>query len=143
MSTSFVVERIGIDREAVVVRGDFDALRQLVDDRMVGAAVAEFQFVGFAAEGEAENLVAEADAEDRRLADEAADVVDLGVQRLGVAGAVREEDAVGFEREDVFGGGERGHDRDVAAGVDEAAQDVLLDAEIVGDHVEARLGLRR
>ncbi len=101
------VERIGIDREAVIVRGDFHLVGELVEDRMIGAAVAEFQFVGLAAEGEAEDLVAEADAEDRRLADEVADVADLGFERLGIAGTVREEDAVGLEREHVFGGGER------------------------------------
>ena len=75
---------------------------------MIGAAMAELQLVSLAAEREAENLMAEADAEDRRLADQPADVVDLRVQRLGIAGAVREEHAVGLEREHVFGGGERG-----------------------------------
>ena len=82
------VERIGIDREAVVVRGDFDALGELVHHGMVGAAVAELQLVGLAAQREAEDLMAEADAEDGRFADQAAHVVDLGVQRFGIAGAV-------------------------------------------------------
>ena len=107
---------------------------------MIGAAVAEFELVGLAAEGEAEELVAEADAEDGLLADELADVGDLGDEGLGIAGAVGEEDAVGVEGEDVFGGGERGDDGDAAAGVHEAAEDVVLDAVIVGDDVEARFG---
>ena len=107
MSTSFGAERIGIDREAVIVRGDFDALRELVDHRMIGAAMAEFQLVSLAAEREPENLMAEADAEDRRLADQPPHVVDLRVQRLGIAGAVREKHAIGLQRENVFGGSER------------------------------------
>ena len=44
---------------------------------MIGAAMAELQLVGLAAHREAEQLVAEADAEDRLLADELADVADL------------------------------------------------------------------
>ena len=39
--------------------------------------------------------------------------------------------------------GERGHHGDAAAGVHQAAQDVVLDAEIVGDDVVARLGAAR
>ena len=61
-------------------------------------------------------------------------------KRLGIAGAVREKDAIGLQREHVFGGGERRDDGHVAAGMHEAAQDVLFDAEIVGDDVIARLG---
>src|SRR5258708_5179056 len=57
------VERLGVDREAVVVRGDFDASGGLVEDGMVAAAMSEFQFEGLAAEGEAEDLLAQADAE--------------------------------------------------------------------------------
>ncbi len=67
-------------------------------------------------------------------------VLDLRCERFGVAGAVREEDAVGLEGEHIFGGSERGHHRHVAAGVDEAAKDVVLDAEVVGDDVKLRVG---
>ena len=67
-------------------------------------------------------------------------IVDLRVQRLGIAGAVREKHAVGLEREHVFGGSERRHDGHFAARVHQPAQNILFDAEIVGDHVEARLG---
>ena len=61
----------------------------------------------------------------------------LRLERLGIAGTVREEDAVGFEREHVFGGRQRGHHRDAASRLHEPAQDVVLDAEIVGDDVIA------
>ena len=74
------MQRIGIDREAVIVRGDFDLAGELVQHRMIRAAMAELQLVGLAAEREAEDLMAEADAEDRRLADQLADVVDLRVR---------------------------------------------------------------
>src|ERR1043166_5456894 len=56
-------EALGLDGEAVVVRGDLDAARAEVFDRLVAAAVAEAQLVGRAAEGAAQGLMAEADAE--------------------------------------------------------------------------------
>ena len=71
------VERIRIHREAVIVRGDLDALRQLVDHRMIGAAMPELQLVSFAAQRQPENLVTQADAEDRRLADQSPHIIDL------------------------------------------------------------------
>ena len=52
-----------------------------------------------------------------------------------IAGAVRQEDAVRVEREDLGGARRRGHDRDLAARVDEAAQDVPLHAVVDGDDV--------
>ena len=63
-------EGVGVDTEAVVLRGDFDFVGGVIDDGVIGAVVAKFKFVGFAAEGKAENLVAETDAEDGDLADE-------------------------------------------------------------------------
>src|SRR3954452_20859297 len=53
------------DREAVVLAGDRDPAGPEVLDRVVGAAVAERQLEGLQARGPAEQLVAEADAEDR------------------------------------------------------------------------------
>ena len=65
--------------------------------------MSELQLVGLAAEREAENLVAQADAEDGLLADQLADVADLGCERLRIAGTVREKHAVGLQRQHVFG----------------------------------------
>ena len=62
----------GIDREAMILGGDLDLAGGLVTDRMVGAAVAELELEGLAAEGLAEDLVPEADAEDRDARDSAA-----------------------------------------------------------------------
>src|SRR5665811_1428008 len=66
------VERIRVHGEAVIVRGDLHASGELIAHRMVGAAMSEFELVGLAAEGEAEQLVAQADAEDGLASDELA-----------------------------------------------------------------------
>ena len=82
-------------REAVVLAGDLDAAGGEVLDRVVGAAVAERQLVGLQADRAAQQLVAEADAVDRQLADELADRLDDVVERGRVAGAVGQEHGVG------------------------------------------------
>src|SRR5437868_12707834 len=83
----------GLDREAVVVRGDLDLTGAQVLDRLVHAAVAVAELVGRQAERAAEELVAEADAEERRAAlEHLAQGGDVGGGR--VAGAVGEEDAI-------------------------------------------------
>ena len=77
------------------------------------------------------------------LPSEAADGLDRVVDRGGIAGAVREEDAVGLEREDVLRREvDAGHDREPAPRVDEAAQDVALDAEVEDDDVVLRRARR-
>ena len=81
---------------------------------MVGAAMSEFQLVRLAAQREAEQLVAQADAEDRLLADQLADVADLRHQRLRIARTVGEKNSVGFERQHVLRAGQRRHHRDAA-----------------------------
>ena len=119
-----------VDGEAVVLGGDFDFFGADVLDGLVAAAVTEFEFVGCGAHGEAEELVAEADAEDGFLADEFFQgVLDVG-DGFGVAGAVGDEDAVGFEVEDFFGGGEGGDDGDAEAGLDEVAEDVAFESAV-------------
>src|SRR6266478_9164761 len=55
-----------LDREAVVLRGDLDFLSALIEHRLVRAPVAEFQFERLAAPRLTQNLMTQADAEDRR-----------------------------------------------------------------------------
>src|SRR6476661_7800845 len=59
-----------VDREAVVLAGDQHAAAVDVDDRMVRAVVAELHLDRARAGGEAEDLVAQADAVQRQLARE-------------------------------------------------------------------------
>ena len=61
------------------------------------------------------------------------DVRDGVGDRLGIAGTIREENAVGLERENVFSGSFRRDDGNVAAMIHQQAKNILLDAVIVGD----------
>ena len=66
--STFCRQRLLVDREAVIHRGDLDLAGGQVLHRMVRAVVALMHLHGLAAEREAEHLVAEADAEGRRAA---------------------------------------------------------------------------
>ena len=72
----------------MIVRGDLDFARVVALDRVIAAVMAKLELVGLAAEGEADELVAETDAEDgRRPA--SLRMLSLRVSDgLGVAGAV-------------------------------------------------------
>src|SRR5262249_53375914 len=133
------VERIGIDGESMVVRGDLDFAGDFVEHRMICAAMAELQFVRLATNRDAENLVAEANPENWLAGDQLADLHGLMLKRLGITGAVRQEDAVGFQSQNVFCGRGSGNHREAAADLTKPAQNVVLDSEIVGDDVEPRL----
>src|SRR5271168_462406 len=129
-------ERVRVNAEAVILCGDFDFLGEQVLDRMIGTVMAEFELEGFAAEGQAADLVTEADAEDGDATEQLFYVFDGIAHGFGIAGAVGEEDAVGAHGENVLGHGGGGNDRDLTLMIDEEAQNVLLDAEIVGDDAE-------
>src|SRR5215813_12653803 len=82
------VQTVGVNREAVVVRSDFDAAIASVLHGLIAAAMAEFQFEGLASERQAEQLVAQTDAEDRRGAEQPFDLADNIRQRGGIARAI-------------------------------------------------------
>ena len=134
----------GVDREAVVVRGDLDAAGGLVEHRLVDAAVPERELVGAEAEGAAEQLVAEADAEERQpVVEHAAQQRDVAVRGGRVARAVRVEHRDGLDRPDAL-------DRDVLrqhvhveAARGEVVDRGLLHAEVEHGEVADPLGRRR
>ena len=79
-------QRIGIDREAVILRGDLDLAGFQFLHGMVGPAVAKFELVSLTTERQGQNLVTEADAEHRHIgADELARIVDCVVQRRRIS----------------------------------------------------------
>ncbi|MCY1508168.1 hypothetical protein D9M68_424690 [compost metagenome] len=130
-----------VDGEAVVLAGDHHHAAVEVLHRVVGAMVAMAHLHGLGAGGQAEQLVAEADAEDRDLGvEELADRLDGVVARLGVAGAVGEEDAVRIQRQHFARRSLRRHHGQAAAAGDQHAQDVQLDAEVIGNHVVRQIG---
>ncbi len=102
---------------------------------MISAMMTLVHFFGFRAECERKHLMSETDAKERDISfgDFLNDGHGVGAASGGgVAGAVGEEDAIGFEREDLFGGRGSGHDRDSAAEIGQEAQYVSLNAVVKG-----------
>ena len=105
--------------------------------------MAEFHLHRLRARRQRQQLVAEADAERRHAGvDDRRDRADRVGTRLRVARTVRQEDAVGRERERGLRGGFGGHHRQAASALDQEPQDVVLDSEVVGDDVKARVAGR-
>ena len=123
--------RFTFQREAVVLRGDGDPPGGVIDDRHVDAAVPEHHLVRRAAQRAAEDLVAEADAEQRdsgaeHLAGDADDVVRGG----RVSGSVGQEHTVGLQVGDLVEGRRRRQHVAADAAAGEVARRVGLDAQI-------------
>ena len=121
-----------VDGEAVVVRRDLDAAGGLVEHRLVDAAVAERQLVRAEPERAAEQLVAEADAEERQaVVEHAAQQLDVVAGGRGVAGTVRVEHRDRVDRADVV-------DRDVLRQHVhvEAARGEVVDRRLLHTEVE-------
>src|SRR5690606_6929567 len=89
----------------MVLGRDLNLAGQQVQYRLVGAAVSEFQLEGLCAARESEELVTQANAENRNTLNQLADGGDRVVERLGVAWAIREENAVRLPFKHFFGAG--------------------------------------
>src|SRR5688500_5071554 len=79
------LERIGINRESVVLRGDLNASGPNLFDGMIPAVMPEFQFVGPPTKRQPQTLMTKADSEDRGSTNELANVVLSVCDRFGVA----------------------------------------------------------
>ena len=128
-----ILQAAAIDGKAMVLRGDLDIVTLSTSYRLVATAMTEFQLVGLAAQRNREQLVAEADAKEWNLAEQLADVL-LGISdRLRVSWSVAEENAIGLHRQNFFCWRIGRHNSYCAAFTDQVTQDVVFDAEVVGD----------
>ena len=93
-----------LHREPVVLRRDLDPARIEILHRVVRAPVAERELEGLEADRPAQQLMPEADAHHRALADDLAHRVDDVVERRRVPGAVGEEHQVGVALKHLLGG---------------------------------------
>ena len=128
------VERLAglaLEREPVILRGHRDPSGGVVDDGHVDPAVTEDHLVCRASQSAAEDLVAEADTEQRDpFAEDFACHPDDVVGGRGVTGPIGQEDTVGFEFGDLLEGGRRRQDVAADAAAGEVARGVGLDTEI-------------
>src|SRR5579863_5130129 len=126
-----------VDSEVMVVGRDLDLAGLQLLHRMISAVMTEFQLKSLSAQGNACELMPQADSENRLPSHEPADGIYCVCAWLRVARAVREEDAVRLQGEHVLRLSLGRNYRHATAFAAQLAQNVLLDAEIVGHYVEA------
>ena len=98
----FIRNGVEIDTKAMVLTGDLHFLVRHTENRMIPSVMAEFEFKCFSAEGKTENLMPEADPEDREFPHKAAHRFNPIRNRFGVPRPVGEEEAVRFMRQDLL-----------------------------------------
>ena len=82
------IERVGIDRESMVLGRDHYPTGLEVFDRLIGSPMAKFQFECPSAKGQAQKLVAQADAKDRFLTHQLTDRLNRIRNALWIARAI-------------------------------------------------------
>ena len=115
-------ERRGVDREAVVLRGDVDLARSQLLDRLVGAAVAELELVGLAAQGSARIWWPRQMPKTGFLPSNAATVSRMPGTASGSPGPLVRKMPSGSSASTVAGRRPGGHHRDPAALIDQQAE---------------------
>src|SRR5436309_7817818 len=122
------------DAEAVVLHGDEHTARLHVLHRMVRAAMAEVELEGVVPEREPEQLMAEANAEERHGAEQVADRLDLAGEHGRIAGPIRDQHRARLRLEDRVGIPRTGNDERLEAGMREPLRDRALRAEVDDRH---------
>ena len=122
----------------MVLGGNEDALRARDPDGVVRAAVAERELERLEAEGEPDELVAEADAEEGDTVEEIADGLDRSLELGGVTRTVPDENGGRFELEHGVCLPRPGDDHGLHARLDEPADDRAFAAEVEDGHARAR-----
>jgi hypothetical protein len=125
-----------IHAKTMVLRGDFHLAGEQILDRVIGAMVAEFQLEGLAPQGEAAELMAQADPENGDAAGELLNIFDSVSDGLGVTGTIGKKDAIGPQFEDVVRGSVCGNDGNLTVVIDEQAKNVLFDPIVISDDFE-------
>src|SRR5664280_3736218 len=105
----------------MVMRGDLDLACLHLLHRMIAAVVTEAQFVSLSTQRDANQLMSEADAEDGHAPHQPANALLCVGHRLGIARAVRQEDAIRLEREHVLRAGRGGNHSYAAALANQAS----------------------
>ena len=100
-------QRFRVHAETMILRGNLDLIGEKILYRMVRTVMAELQLEGLTAKSQSANLMAEADPEDRNLADELSDRLNGVFHWFGVARTIGKKDAIGLHSEHVFGGRRR------------------------------------
>src|SRR5579875_699727 len=101
---------------------------------MIRTMMTEAELVSPAAQREAEDLMTQANPENRLAAEEFCDRRARVRYRRGIGGAIGKKNPVRIERHNLFRGRERRHHLEAEPGRNQPPQNVALDAIVNRDH---------
>src|SRR5881392_1176661 len=124
-------QRVRIDSETVILRGDRHFTAAQVFHRLIRAAMSKFQLEGRSAQGEAKDLMAETNPEDRTFAHQVADRLVRIRERGWITRAVRKKNSIWVECKHFVRGCRCGDNRDAEAFLPQEAQDIFFNAIVI------------
>src|SRR5262245_57646960 len=122
----------GINSETVIFGGNEDPFCLQVADWLITTVMPKFQFHGLRTTRQGEDLMPETNAHDRLQTQTFFDLLDNIGQSGGVAWPIREKHPVWLQLKNSFDGCGSRYDGHPTPPVSEAAQDIALDAVIIG-----------
>ena len=90
----FGIQRVRIDAESMILRGDHHLACSEIFHRLIGTSVSEFQFEGFSSESQSKELMPQTDTKDWFLSDQMANRLNGIGNCFGVAWPIRQNDSV-------------------------------------------------
>ena len=127
---------IGSHCIGVILRSDLDPPCGQILYRVIAAAVTEFQLISLGTISERQDLMAQANAEDRAGAAKCFHGFDRLRHIRGISGAVGDHDPIRIQGSNDLWGSFPWHDRDITSAPVKRAQDVFLHAAVDEDDVE-------
>ena len=88
------VQRVRIDAESMILRGDHHLACSEIFDRLIGPSVSEFQFEGLPSESQSKELMPQTDPKDGFLSDQMVNRLNGIGNRFGVPWPIRQNDSV-------------------------------------------------
>src|SRR5258707_9235388 len=135
----FFWQRLRIDRESVVLRGDLDPARFEILHGLITATMTEFELERFSAERLSQDLVPQTYSKDRNSGiDQVPDDLDCIPEGGRVAWTVGKKETGWLMLQGSRSGRRGGNHLDLESVLPQPAQDVVLDAVIVRDNRDVR-----
>ena len=123
----------------MVLGSNLNLTGQEILDRMIAAAVTEFEFIGFSSVRQRYNLMSQADSKHRIFAPQTADKTNHTLYILRVSGAIRKENPIRCQFFNRIGCCIPGKNRNIAAPVVQPANNVLLHSAVDCDNMIFRI----
>src|SRR4030095_14848612 len=137
-ASDFLGQARWIHGKAVILGRNLDIIQIGVQYRLIPSMVPELQLERLSTKRQTHDLVAQTNPEDRFLPEQVLHVPNRVVHGLRIARTIGKKDAVGLEVQNFLSWSLRWHDGNAPSQMNQIAQDVGLDTEVVRDDMAIR-----